>query len=40
MKNKILMVSGDPESINSEIIFKTWKKIPNILRKNLYNIEF
>ena len=27
MKNKILVFSGDPNSINSEIIFKSWKKI-------------
>ena len=24
---KILIISGDPESINSELIFKIWKKI-------------
>ena len=23
---KILIISGDPESINSELIFKIWKK--------------
>ena len=27
MKNKILIFSGDPNSINSEIIYKGWKKI-------------
>lgn len=26
MKNKILIVAGDPNSINSEIIFKSWKR--------------
>ena len=30
---KILIISGDPESINSELIFKIWKKISNNLRK-------
>ena len=39
MKNKILIISGDPESTNSEIIFKAWKKIPNILRKKVYVIS-
>lgn len=39
MKNKILIVSGDPESINSEIIFKAWKKIPNSLRRKIYLIS-
>ena len=27
MKNRILILSGDPNSINSELIFKSWKKI-------------
>ena len=30
MKKKILLVTGDPNSINSEIIFKTWKKSINL----------
>ena len=34
MNKKIILVSGDPNSINSEIIFKCWKKLP----KNLKNI--
>ena len=40
MKNKILIVFGDPKSINSEIIYKTWKKIPKIIRQKflLYQI--
>lgn len=33
MKNKIIILSGDPNSINSELIFKCWKKI-NIKIKN------
>ena len=24
---KIILVTGDPNSINSEIIFKSWKKL-------------
>ena len=40
MKNKILIVSGDPESINSEIIFKAWEKeISNTLRRKIYVIS-
>ena len=27
MKNKILIFSGDPNSINSEKFYKNWKKI-------------
>ena len=26
MKKKIILISGDPNSINSEIIYKSWKK--------------
>ena len=33
MKKKIIIVSGDPNSINSEIIFKCWKKINKGLKK-------
>ena len=36
MKNKILILSGDPNSINSEIIYKSWKKISKQLKKNLF----
>ena len=25
MKNKIIIIAGDPNSVNSEIIFKAWK---------------
>ena len=38
MNNKILLVAGDPKSINSEIIFKTWKKLDITTRKNIYLI--
>ena len=35
---KILIIAGDPYSINSEIIFKVWKKISNKLKKNIFVI--
>ncbi len=38
MKNKILIISGDPNSINSEIIYKSWKKLPTSIKKNIYII--
>ena len=34
MKNIILIILGDPESINSEIIFKSWRKLSK-KKKNL-----
>ena len=33
MKNKIILVAGDPNSINSEIIFKCWQKLSKQLKK-------
>ena len=36
MKKKILIISGDPNSINSEVIYKSWKKLDNKLRKKIY----
>ncbi len=38
MKNKILIVCGDPNSISSELIFKSWKKINKSLRNKIYLI--
>ena len=38
MSKKIIIVAGDPNSINSEIICKTWKKINSGLRKKIYLI--
>ena len=38
MKKKIIIVGGDPNSINSEIIFKSWKKSKETIKKNLYLI--
>jgi len=39
MKNKIIIVAGDPNSINSEIISKVWKKIKPSIREKLYIIS-
>ena len=33
MKKKILIVAGDPESINSEIIFKSWRQLSKTQKK-------
>lgn len=38
MNNKIILIAGDPNSINSEIIFKVWKKLDNRTKKNIYLI--
>ena len=35
---KIIIVSGDPNSINSEIIFKSWKKINQNTQKKIFVI--
>ena len=39
MKNKIIIISGDPNSINSEIIYKTWNAINNATKRNIYFIS-
>ena len=39
MNKKIILVSGDPNSINSEIIFKSWKKLSKRIKKNLFLIS-
>jgi 4-hydroxy-L-threonine phosphate dehydrogenase PdxA len=39
MKKKIIIIGGDPSSINSEIIFKSWKKIPSKTRNRIYLIS-
>ena len=36
---KIIILSGDPNSINSEIIFKSWKKINKSIKKKIYLIS-
>ncbi len=38
MTKKILLLSGDPNSINSEIIYKSWKKLDTSIKKQLYLI--
>ena len=38
MKNKILIVGGDPNSINSEIIYKSWKKSNSAIKNKIYII--
>ena len=38
MNKKILIVSGDPNSINSEIIYKTWNKLNFKVKKKIYLI--
>ena len=38
MNKKILIITADPNSINSEIIYKTWKKINNKERKEIFLI--
>ena len=39
MIKKIILLSGDPNSINSELIFKSWKKINKTLKKKIYLIS-
>ena len=35
IKKKIVIVFGDPNSINSEIIYKTWKKLNSSIKKRI-----
>lgn len=37
-RKNIFLIAGDPNSINSEIIYKSWKKLNKKLRKRLYII--
>ena len=37
--NKIILISGDPNSINSEIIYKTWKNLNKSLKRRIYIIS-
>tara|TARA_B100000886_G_scaffold135357_1_gene91323 strand:+ start:16540 stop:17502 length:963 start_codon:yes stop_codon:yes gene_type:complete len=39
MKKKIIIISGDPNSINSEIIYKSWKNLNSKTKKNIYIIS-
>ena len=36
MKNLIAVVTGEPNSINSEIIAKTWKKLNENEKKRIF----
>jgi len=38
MKNKIIIIAGDPNSVNSEIISKVWRAVNPSLKKKLYLI--
>ena len=38
MKKKIIIIAGDPNSINSEIIYKIWKIISPSVKKKIYLI--
>ncbi len=38
-KKKIIIVGGDPNSINSEILVKCWKKLNKSLRERIYLIS-
>ena len=35
MNKKIIILSGDPNSINSEVIFKSWKKLKKSTREKI-----
>ena len=39
MSKKIIIISGDPNSINSEIIFKSWKKIKKKYKQKIYFVS-
>ncbi len=39
MNEKIIIITGDPRSINSEIIYKCWKKLDVNLKKKIYFIS-
>ena len=39
MRKKIIIISGEPNSINSEIIFKTFKKLKKGIKKRIYLIS-
>ena len=39
MSNKIIIISGDPNSINSEIIYKCLKNLKPSIKKNIFIIS-
>ena len=36
---KIIIISGDPNSINSELIYKSWRKLNKSEKKMIYVIS-
>ena len=38
-KKIIVIISGDPNSVNSEIIYKSWKKLSKNIRKKIFLIS-
>ena len=38
MKNKIIIIGGDPNSINSEILYKSWRKLNDKIKRKIYLI--
>ena len=39
MKKKLLLIGGDPNSINSEIVYKSWKRLNINQKKKIYLIS-
>ena len=39
MKKNIIIFSGEPESINAEIIYKSWRKLNKNLKKRVHIIS-
>tara|TARA_B100001248_G_scaffold172182_1_gene130497 strand:- start:18281 stop:19243 length:963 start_codon:yes stop_codon:yes gene_type:complete len=39
MKKKIIIITGDPNSVNSEIIYKSWKKLKRNVKSRIYFIS-
>ena len=39
MSNKIIIISGDPNSINSELIYKCWKKLDLNTKKKIFLVS-
>ena len=39
MKEKIIIVFGDPNSVNAEIIYKCWKRISKNIKRKIYLIS-
>ena len=39
MSKKIIIISGDPNSINSELIYKCWKKLDLNTKKKIFLVS-